>query len=76
MGGRLRGHDESGGLWLLSGGIRSVGECPGLRLLEDQETKLAALRAALIEGEESGASKPLDMDDFVARKRSKKTQIT
>jgi antitoxin ParD1/3/4 len=26
----------------------------GLRLLEEQETKLAALRAALIEGEESG----------------------
>jgi antitoxin ParD1/3/4 len=29
----------------------------GLRLLEDQETKLAALRAALIDGEESGVSK-------------------
>jgi antitoxin ParD1/3/4 len=28
----------------------------GLRLLEEQEMKLAALRAALIEGEESGAS--------------------
>jgi antitoxin ParD1/3/4 len=28
----------------------------GLRLLEEQETKLAALRAALIEGEESGVS--------------------
>jgi antitoxin ParD1/3/4 len=27
-----------------------------LRLLEEQETKLAALRAALIEGEESGVS--------------------
>jgi antitoxin ParD1/3/4 len=27
-----------------------------LRLLEDQETRLAALRAALIEGEESGVS--------------------
>jgi antitoxin ParD1/3/4 len=28
----------------------------GLRLLEEQETKLAALRAALIEGEQSGIS--------------------
>jgi antitoxin ParD1/3/4 len=29
----------------------------GLRLLEEQEAKLAALRAALIEGEESGVSR-------------------
>ena len=28
----------------------------GLRLLEEQETKLSALRAALIEGEQSGVS--------------------
>ena len=28
----------------------------GLRLLEEQETKLAALRAALVEGEDSGVS--------------------
>lgn len=28
----------------------------GLRLLEEQEAKLAALRAALVEGEESGVS--------------------
>lgn len=44
----------------------------GLRLLEDQETKLAALRAALVEGEESGPSTPVDFDRFIARKRGKK----
>lgn len=42
----------------------------GLRLLEEQEVKLAALRAALIEGEQSGASVPFDMEAFIARKRS------
>ena len=41
----------------------------GLRLLEEQEAKLAALRAALIEGEQSGASTPFDFEAFVARKR-------
>ncbi len=44
----------------------------GLRLLEDQETKLAALRAALIEGEESGPSTPFDFEAFVAKKRGKR----
>jgi antitoxin ParD1/3/4 len=41
----------------------------GLRLLEDQETRLAALRAALIEGEQSGEAAPFDFDAFLARKR-------
>lgn len=41
----------------------------GLRLLEDQEMKLAALRAALIEGETSGAAMHFDFDAFLARKR-------
>ena len=41
----------------------------GLRLLEEQEAKLAALRAALIEGEESGPSTPFDFEAFIARKR-------
>ncbi|HLW70031.1 MAG TPA: type II toxin-antitoxin system ParD family antitoxin [Candidatus Binataceae bacterium] len=41
----------------------------GLRLLEEQEAKLAALRAALIEGEQSGASTPFDFEAFIARKR-------
>jgi antitoxin ParD1/3/4 len=43
----------------------------GLRLLEAEETKLAALRAALIEGEQSGAATPFDFDAFVAGKRAR-----
>lgn len=37
----------------------------GLRLLEENEAKLAALRAAIIEGENSGIS-PLTVDDIWA----------
>jgi antitoxin ParD1/3/4 len=37
----------------------------GLRLLESQETRMAALRAALIEGEESGAPQPFDVEQFL-----------
>ena len=33
------------------------------------EAELAALRAALIEGEDSGPSTPFDFDEFIARKR-------
>lgn len=40
----------------------------GLRLLESQETKLAALRAALIEGEESGFIENFDFDEFIEEK--------
>ena len=43
----------------------------GLRLLEEQETGLAGLRAALIEGEQSGQSTPFDLEAFVSRKRAK-----
>ena len=43
----------------------------GLRLLEEQEAKLVALRAALIEGEQSGPSTPFDFEAFIARKRTR-----
>ena len=42
----------------------------GLRSLEEHETRLEAIRAALIEGEESGPPKPFDFEDFLARKRA------
>jgi antitoxin ParD1/3/4 len=42
----------------------------GLRLLEEQETQLAALRTALIEGETSGTARPLDVEAFLKAKRS------
>ena len=41
----------------------------GLRLLEEHEIKLGALRTALIEGEQSGPSTPFDFDGFLTRKR-------
>lgn len=46
----------------------------GLRLLEDQEAKLGALRDALAEGEASGPARPFDVEAFLAKKReSRKT---
>lgn len=42
----------------------------GLRLLEEREAHLEALRAALIEGEESGPAVPFDFDAFLQRKRA------
>ncbi|MFT4044960.1 MAG: type II toxin-antitoxin system ParD family antitoxin [Gordonia sp. (in: high G+C Gram-positive bacteria)] len=55
-----------------SGRYRSASEVvrAGLRLLEDHETRLAALRAALVEGEESGGPEPFDFDAFIASKRA------
>ena len=43
----------------------------GLRLLEEHEIKLASLRAALIAGEQSGASEPFDFQGFLAGKRAR-----
>ena len=43
----------------------------GLRLLEEHEIKLEALRAALIAGEKSGPSEPFDFDRFLEGKRNR-----
>ncbi len=43
-------------------------------ILKEQEAELAVLRAALIEGEESGPSEPFDFDTFLARKRKEKSR--
>jgi antitoxin ParD1/3/4 len=44
-----------------------------LRLLEEHEQKINALRQALIDGEKSGDAGELDMDDIkrMARRRAK-----
>jgi antitoxin ParD1/3/4 len=43
----------------------------GLRLLEEHEHKLAALRLALVEGEKSGKSTPLIIEQIVSKARRK-----
>jgi antitoxin ParD1/3/4 len=43
----------------------------GLRLLEEHEARVQALRDALIAGENSGESSAFDFDAFIAAKRAK-----
>jgi antitoxin ParD1/3/4 len=40
----------------------------GLRLLEEKEAKLKALRVAIKEGLESGPAEPFDVEAFIAEK--------
>lgn len=47
----------------------------GLRLLEERETKLEALRQALIDGENSGTATEFDVEAFKARKRAEKIDL-
>ena len=42
----------------------------GLRLLEEEEAKLASLRQAIRDGIESGPAEPFDFDEFLAEKRA------
>jgi len=43
----------------------------GLRLLEEHESRVAAIRNALIEGEVSGPDAPLDMEAILRSARAK-----
>lgn len=44
----------------------------GLRLLREDDAKLEALKAALIEGEESGEPVEFDFKAFIEQKRSRR----
>jgi len=48
----------------------------GLRLLEEREARVEALRAALIEGEQSGAAEPFDFDAFIAEMHEARAATT
>jgi antitoxin ParD1/3/4 len=41
----------------------------GLRLLEEREAKLTALRQALITGEQSGTAHPFDFKEFITKQK-------
>ncbi|MCF6321831.1 MAG: type II toxin-antitoxin system ParD family antitoxin [Rhizobiaceae bacterium] len=47
----------------------------GLRLLEERETKLQSLRAALIEGEQSGDASEFDVEGFLSQKHANSSKL-
>jgi antitoxin ParD1/3/4 len=64
-------HDKFISAQIKKGRFASASEAmrAGLRLLEEQELKVEALRAAIIKSEESGAPVPFDMGAFIKAKR-------
>jgi antitoxin ParD1/3/4 len=44
----------------------------GLRLLEEEEAKLARLRAQIDEGDASGFAEPIDWDDWLAERHAER----
>lgn len=64
-------HDKFIQMQIKSGRFASVSEAmrAGLRLLEEQEMKVQALRAAIIKGEQSGPATDFDMHEYIAGKR-------
>ena len=46
----------------------------GLRLLEERESRLEALRAAIAQGLDSGPAEPFDIEAFVRHKESENTR--
>lgn len=46
----------------------------GLRLLQEREAQLEALRTAVDDGDRSGPAAPFDVEAFIARKADRRTE--